>query len=102
MTEGKIMKKNGAGKLFARLTAILIFMMLLYGLSACSWDKFYYASDPDPVKSITNTFGIPLWVEVQPDGGEKLIYLVHDPTGLGYYHRYFVVRNGRVIGGGIQ
>ncbi|MGZ3648183.1 MAG: hypothetical protein ACXU9G_04035, partial [Syntrophales bacterium] len=72
ITKGKIMKRL-AGKLFARIAAILVFMTLLCGLSACSWDKLYYANDPDPVKSITNTLGTPLWVEMQSDGSEKLV-----------------------------
>jgi len=101
MTEGGIMKKI-ARKLLARITAILILMMLLCGVSACSWDKFYYAGDPDPVKAVTDTFGTPLWVEVQPDGSEKLVYRVPDPMGWSYYHRYFIVKNGKVTGGGIQ
>ncbi|HEX7534634.1 MAG TPA: hypothetical protein VF343_05210 [Syntrophales bacterium] len=94
--------KKITGKLFARIAAILIFMMLLCGLSSCSWDKFYYADKPDPVKSITDTYGMPLWVEVQSDGSEKLVYRVHDPMGGNYYHRYFIVKNGKVIDGGIQ
>lgn len=94
--------KKIARELFARLVVIFVFMMLVCGVSACSWDKFYYAGDPDPVKSITDTLGAPLWVEVQPDGSEKLVYLIRDPLGWNYYHRYFIVKNGKVIDGGIQ
>ncbi len=95
------MKKN-AGKLFARIAAVFLSMILLCGLAACSWDKFYYADKPDPAKSITDTFGTPLWVELQSDGSEKLVYLVPDPMGGNYYHRYFIVKDGKVIDGGIQ
>jgi hypothetical protein len=94
--------KKIAGKLFVRIAAILLFMTLLCGLSACSLDKLYYAKDSDPVRSITNTLGTPLWVEVQSDGSEKLVYRVHDPMDGNYYRRYFIVKDGKVIDGGIQ
>ena len=76
--------------------------MLWCGVSACSPDKFYYADNLDPVKAITDTFGFPQWVEVQPDGTEKLVYRVRDPMGENDYHRYFIVKNGKVMGGGIE
>ena len=84
-------------------TGIFIFIFMLWcGVSACSLDKLYYADNLDPVKAITDTYGSPLWVEVQPDGAEKLVYRVRDPMGGNYHHRYFIVKNGKVIGGGIQ
>ena len=101
MTEEKIMKKI-AGELFARIAAILLFMMLLCGLSACSLDKLYYANDPNPVRSMTNNLGTPLWVEMRSDGSEKLVYRVHDPMGGNYYLRYLIIKDGKVIDGGIQ
>lgn len=78
------------------------FIMLWCGVSACSPDKFYYADNLDPVKAITDTFGFPQWVEMQPDGTEKLVYRVRDPMGENDYHRYFIVKNGKVMGGGIE
>jgi hypothetical protein len=96
------MKEDRRRKLFGWTGAMILYMTLLCGVSACSGDKLYYADKPDPVKAVTDTFGTPLWVEVQPDGSEKLVYRVRDPMGWNYYHRYFIVKNGKVIGGGIQ
>ena len=96
------MKKQEERKLSGWKGAIIFCMMLLWGASACSWDKLYYADKPDPVKAITETFGTPLWVEGEPDGSEKLVYRIRDPMGWNYYHRYFIVKDGRVIGGGIE
>jgi len=82
--------------------AMILFEMLLCCMSACSLDKLYYADKPDPIRAITETFGTPLWVEGQSDGSEKLIYLVRDPMGPDCYRRYFIVKDGKVMGGGIE
>jgi len=81
---------------------IILLIILWCGVYACSLDKFYYEGQTEPVKAITDTFGSPLWVEVQPDGAEKLVYRVHDPLGWNYYQRYFIIKDGKVIGGGIR
>jgi hypothetical protein len=96
------MEKYGLRKAFGRAGTIIFLIMLWCGVSACALDKLYYADKPDPVKAITDTYGAPLWVEVQPNGAEKLVYRVPDPMGGNYYHRYFIIENGKVIGGGIQ
>lgn len=81
---------------------IILFIIVWCGVSACSPDKLYYADSSDPLNAITDTFGSPQWVEVQPDGAEKLVYRVRDPMGGNDYYRYFIIKNGKVIGGGIK
>jgi hypothetical protein len=102
MAKGQVMEKYRRRRTFRRTGAIIFLIMLWCGISACSLDKLYYADKPDPVKAITDTFGSPLWVELQPDGAEKLVYRIRDPLGWNYYHRYFIVKDGKLIGGGIQ
>jgi hypothetical protein len=102
MTRGQVMEKYRQRRTFRRTGAIIFLIMLWCGISACSLDKLYYADKPAPVKAITDTFGSPLWVELQPDGAEKLVYRIRDPLGWNYYHRYFIVKDGKLIGGGIQ
>ena len=82
--------------------AMILCAILLCCASACSLDKLYYANAPDPVGAITETFGAPVWVELQPDGSEKLVYLIHDPMGWNYYRRYFILKDGKVTAGGIE
>lgn len=96
------MKRYTRRRACGRAGIVILLIMLWCGVSACSLDKLYYADQPDPVKAITDTFGSPLWIEAQPDGAEKLVYRVHDPMGWNYYQRYFIVKDGKVIGGGIR
>jgi len=89
-------------KALGRAGIIISLIMFGCGVFACSLDKFYYADKPDPVKAITDNYGPPLWVEVQQNGAEKLVYRIRDPMGGNDYRRYFIIENGKVIGGGIQ
>ena len=96
------MEKYRPRKAFRRACTAILLIMLWCGVSACSLDKLYYADKSDPVKAITDTYGAPLWVEVQPNGAEKLVYRVHDSMGGNDHRRYFIIEKGKVIGGGIQ
>jgi len=96
------MEKYTQRKALGRASTIVSLIMLWCGVFACSLDKLYYADKPDPVKALTDTYGTPLWVEVQPNGAEKLVYRVRDPMGGNDYRRYFIIENGKVISGGIQ
>jgi len=96
------MEKYTQRKALGRAGIIISLIMLGCGVFACSLDNLYYADKPDPVKAITDNYGPPLRVELQPDGAEKLVYRVRDPMGGNDYRRYFIIENGKVIGGGIQ
>ncbi len=100
-TEGQLMVRHRQKRAVA-LAGLIIFFFVLWGISACSPDKLYYEDRLNPVTDIINTFGPPQWVKVQPDGAEKLIYRVHDSMGGNDYHRYFIIKDGKVIGGGIE
>ncbi len=88
-------------KTWRKATAVFLAFGILF-LASCSGDRFYYAGKADPVGDITKTYGQPLWVESRADGSEKWVYRVHDPMGPGYLSRYFIIKDGRVIDGGVQ
>ncbi|HUH66853.1 MAG TPA: hypothetical protein VLZ07_10510 [Syntrophales bacterium] len=94
--------KQNKKELGKRKYVVVLLIVLLCIVSACSLDRFYYANDRDPVGTIVRTFGDPLWVEAQQDGAEKLVYILRDPMDMIYYHRYFIVKDGKVTGGGIE
>jgi len=85
---------------FRKSVAVLAVCLLL--LASCSGDRLYYANKQNPVEDITKTFGEPLGVEVMANGSEKILYLVPDHAGPGYHIRYFIIRDGKVVGGGIR
>jgi hypothetical protein len=82
--------------------AAFVFVSCLLLLTSCSGDRLYYANKQNPVDDMRKTFGEPLVVESLADGSEKFIYLVPDPVRPGYLVRYFIIRDGKVIGGGIR
>jgi hypothetical protein len=83
-------------------SAAFVFMACLLILASCSGDRLYYANKQNPVDEITKTFGEPFGVEIMRNGSEKIIYLVPDHLGPGYHIRYFIIRDGKVVGGGIR
>lgn len=83
-------------------SAAVFFAGCLLLLASCSGDRLYYANKQNPVDEITKTFGEPLGVEVLANGSEKILYLVPDHAGPGYHIRYFIIRDGKVVGGGIR
>jgi hypothetical protein len=70
--------------------------------ASCSGDRIYYANRPDPVGEIVKTYGQPQRVESRADGSEKMIFYVHDPMGSGYLERYFIIKDGKVVDGGVR
>jgi len=83
-------------------SAAFVFMGCLLFLASCSADRLYYSSKQNPVDEITKTFGEPVGVEILANGSEKIIYLVPDHMGSDYHIRYFIIRDGKVVGGGIR
>jgi hypothetical protein len=82
--------------------AAFLFAICLLLLVSCAGDRLYYANKQNPVDDIRKSFGEPVSVESLADGSEKIMYLVHDPMGSGYSVRYFIIRDGKVVGGGVR
>jgi hypothetical protein len=82
--------------------AVFLFASCLLLLFSCSGDRLYYSNKQNPVNDIRKSFGEPLAVESLADGSERIMYLVHDPMGSGYSVRYFIIRDGKVVGGGVR
>ncbi len=95
LPEGKVME-------YLKKPTSFVFASCLLLLASCSGDRLYYANKQNPVDDIRKSFGEPLAVESLSDGSEKIIYLVHDPMRSGYSVRYFIIRDGKVVGGGVR
>ena len=87
---------------YLKKPATFIFASCLLLFASCSGDRLYYTNKKDPVEDIRKSFGEPLAVESLADGSDRIMYLVHDPMGSGYSVRYFIIRDGKVVGGGVR
>ncbi|HPL64798.1 MAG TPA: hypothetical protein PK587_13630 [Syntrophales bacterium] len=81
------------------ITTVLAITCCL-SIIACSGDVKYFANKPDPIGTLTGIYGQPYRVEGRADGSEKWVYRVKSPLSSGYYDRFFIIRDGKVIGGG--
>jgi len=97
-----------------KLTLSIIALCTCFIVS-CSADRAYYEHDPNPVASIQKTYGEPDRIDTLRDGSERMIYYTRDPLGKhvypveagsvmdhSYLQRYFIIKDGKVIGGGTR
>ncbi len=87
-------------KLIKQTLLVLVCGSLI--LASCSGDRIYYANKPNPTEAIKQTYGEPLYIKMRTDGSEKWVYRVPDPMATGYIERYFIIKDGKVIGGGVM
>ena len=95
-----------------------IVTLCVCSIVSCSADRAYYARDQNPVDTIQKTYGEPDRIDTLRDGSERMIYYMRDPfskhvspADVGsanrdmdrvYLQRYFIIKDGKVIGGGIR
>jgi hypothetical protein len=94
-----------------------IIALCVCSIVSCSADRAYYARDQNPVDSIQKTYGEPDRIDTLRDGSERMVYYLRDPLSKhvspadvgsvrdmdrGYFQRYFIIKDGKVIGGGVR
>jgi hypothetical protein len=100
-----------------KLTLSIIALCACFIVS-CSLDRAYYARYPNPVDAIQKSYGEPDRIDTLRDGSERMIYYMRDPLNKHVYpaeagfgnrdmdrgslQRYFIIKDGKVIGGGIR
>ena len=64
-------------------------------------DRLYFENYPTTTEDIVKVWGRPIKRLEQPDGSEVLVFAYGYAGGI-YENRYFVVKDGRVIDGGLN
>ncbi len=79
------------------LAAIALLALILLGGCAIN-DRSYYQSNPATEEDVVRIWGEPVSVQDRSDGTRLLIF----KTGMYSSKRFFVIKDGRVVDGGLR
>ncbi len=88
-------------KTISILTIVSLMSLSLAGAAFAFGDESYFANHPTSVDELTKVWGQPLQVVQSDDGAQVLVFDKH-ANNMPYENRYFVVRDGQVVDGGMN
>ncbi len=88
-------------RMVAMLTVLSLIGLMCAGSALAFGDQAYYANHPTSLDDLSKVWGQPV-TQVSLDDGSRILVFDRHANGFPYDNRYFIIRDGRVVGGGMD